>query len=158
MSYSHEKLKATHTGKDYIPLTVEKEILAIRKDIERMSSIQSGPQLELIYQAYKEIKAALGQQAMVLDGACSGCIISMKKLLSNWFKKYDQKPVVEKVKIKPLTVSDKGGQELKPVDTPPTYGELLKRFKIEASDEQYLNINNGKQPNKSQLYEYFKIA
>lgn len=158
MSYSHQSLnKATHTGDSYIPLTVEKEILAIRKEIEDMGKLQTGSELELIFEAYKQIKSALGQQAYKsLNGACSGCTIQMKKLLINWFKKYDDKPFnsvdLSKLENKPLV-------PLKPIQSGevPPYNELLKRFNEEASDHVKETINDGKRPNKSQLYEYFKI-
>ena len=158
MSYSHNQVaKATHTGNDYIPLTVEKEILAIRSEIEDMGNLQTGSKLELVYEAYRQIKVALGEQPMKLNSICSECTIRVKKIVNNWFKKYDDRPFHS---VNLGSLNNKPLVPLKPINSAavPSYKELLNRFNEEASDHVKQTINDGKQPNKSQLYEYFKIA
>lgn len=98
MSYQHERLpKAHYTGNDYIPVSCEKELLSIRKEIENGVS-HKGRSFEICYQAIKDIYKALGQNQP--KGDCQNCVQQWNKLLNNWFKKYDNKPMPRHAAIK----------------------------------------------------------
>ena len=56
MGYSHEKKpKKIYDGTQLMPLSVSKELLVIRPQIEKNHE-HAGQQLELVYQAYKKFK------------------------------------------------------------------------------------------------------
>ena len=107
MSYQDQPIKKTHNGSELVQLSVGKQIVEIRDRIEDMKVLHAGPELELVYQAYCEIQKAHAHAPIKLDPTCSGCIITMKKLLVNWFRLYDKGTVTMKakhggVKPKPL--------------------------------------------------------
>lgn len=187
MSYQDQPIKKTHNGSELVQLSVGKEIVEIRSRIEDMKVQHAGPELELLYQAYCEIQRAHAHQPIKLDPTCSGCIMTMKKLLINWFKLYDKGTVPMKakyggVKPKPLQpikekkaeklpamepnrneaeikakvaedLSNKGKGEAKKKE--PTYAELFEKFKKVATAKEKEEINNGKNPSKKQIVEYF---
>ena len=177
MSYQDKQIKKTHNGHELVQLSVAKEILAIRPDIEK--NVQhAGGQLELVYQAFCEIQKAHGHHPVKLDPSCSGCTLNMNKLLINWFKLYDKGSVVAKahaggVKSKPLVpIKDKKAtvkktvtvaQDLSNKKKPEpeidysemSYGQLLKAFEKKASKKDQKEINGGNKPKKAQLLDYF---
>jgi hypothetical protein len=186
MSYQDEAIKKTHNGKELVQLSVGKEIIELREDIEN-GVFHAGGNLELVYQAYCEIEKAHGHHPIKLDPSCSGCTIQMNNLIKNWFKLYDRGSVVVKashggVKSKPLVaikdkkkapkvaedLSNKGDAKrftgktggYTDQGTPDydnmSYGELLKAFEKKASKKEQKDINGGNKPKKAQLLEYFK--
>lgn len=185
MSYQDQPIKKTHNGSELVQLSVGKEIVEIRERIENMNTQHAGPELELVYQAYSEIQKAHAHAPIKLDPTCSGCIVTMKKLLVNWFKLYDKGSITIKakhggVKPKPLQAVKKQPEKLPSMEpnrsekklepkvakdlsnkgngaTEPTYLELLERFNKEATKQQKEEINNGSNPKKHQLYTFFNI-
>lgn len=181
MSYTNQRPKKLYDGSTLIPISVAKEILDIREDIEK--NVQhAGPNLEIVYQAYSEIQKATGKQPRKLDSTCSGCTQEMNNLLKNWFVKYDQgslpekqftgaikprplKPVAQKTESLPHTTKAATVKKIKPVEESEpqsnfddisgmNYGELLAKFHSVASEEEIATINNGKKPSKKQLIDY----
>jgi len=176
MSYQEKPLKKLYNGKEVVPLSVGKEILDIRSQIE--SNFQhAGGQLELVHKAYSEIQTAHGHHPTELRPSCSACTYQMNKMLSNWFKLYDkgslpQKAMVGGVKSKPLVpikekkkvkiakdLSNKTTPALKQA-TPSkfssmSYAELLEEFDKVASESDKSEINKGNKPKKAQLINYF---
>jgi hypothetical protein len=151
MSYNSETIQKKYDGSILIPLTVEAEILAKRKVIEDMTIINRGADLELIYQAYKEIKNALGQNVSKLDSSCSGCVIRYKKTLVNWFSMHDKQGYeridLSKVATTPLVPLDPIAND---------FQTMTKEFYKVATDQEKATINDGKKPTKAQLNEYFE--
>jgi hypothetical protein len=151
MSYNSETIQKKYDGSILIPLTVEAEILAKRKVIEDMTIINRGADLELIHQAYKEIKNALGQHVSKLDSSCSGCVIRYKKTLVNWFGMHDkqghERIDLSKVATTPLVPIDPMAND---------FQTMTKEFYKVATDQEKATINDGKKPTKAQLNEYFE--
>lgn len=155
--------KKYYDGKTWFPLTVQKEILAMRKDIENNAQ-HAGPRFELVKKAYDEIREAHGQAKSKYTAGCSGCILNMNQIVINWFKLYDTLGVDEQRKIQTPSF-----QPLKPVKktegdpaTPPTetkepsYKELLERFNATATPEEKEKLLAGrKTPKKDELIQYF---
>ena len=150
-------------GKTYFPLTVQKEILAMRKDIE--NNVQhAGQKFELVKQAYDEIKEAHGESKSKYTSSCSGCILNINQLIVNWFKLYDQQAPNEKrisvaPSFKPLTPIATA-KDVDPATAPevkaPSYKELLEKFNDVATAKEKKAILNGrKAPKKDELIEYF---
>lgn len=151
MSYNSELLQKKYDGSTLIPLTIEAEILAKRQVIEDMNVINRGSDLELIHQAYKEIKNALGQHVSKLDSSCSGCVIRYKKALVNWFGMFD-KQGHERIDLSGVATTPL--VPLEPIAN--DFQSMTKAFYKVATDEEKKTINNGKKPTKAQLNEYFE--
>lgn len=138
-------------GKTWFPLTVQKEILAMRKDVE--NNVQhAGQKFEIAKQAYNEIREAHGQQKSKITPSCSGCILNMNQIIINWFKLYDklgasEQRIIQAPKFQPLTPST----EIKE----PTFKELLEIFNEVATPEEKKSLLNGrKTPKKNELIDF----
>ncbi len=176
MSYKEKSLKRSYNGKELVPLSVGKEIIEIRDQIEANHQ-HAGGQWEVVYKAYSEIQEAHGHYAPDFTQACSGCTVTMNTMLKNWLALYDkgslpQKAIAGAVKSKPLVAvkekkTVKVAEDLsnKTKATPKqgtpskystmSYGELLKEFEKKASKSEQKKINGGNKPKKAQLLEYF---
>ncbi len=149
-------------GKTWFPLTVQKEILAMRKEIENNAQ-HAGPKFELVKKAYDEIREAHGQAKSKYTSSCSGCILGINQIIINWFKLYDTLGVDEQRKIQAPTfqplkpVIKTEGDPASPTEVKePSYKELLERFNAEATPEQKESLLKGrKTPKKDELIQYF---
>lgn len=163
-------------GKTWFPLTVQRQILDMRKEIESGAQ-HAGQKFELVKQAYDEISIAHGGEKSKYTPSCSGCIDTMNKIVSNWFKLFDRKGVSDQRVIKAPSF-----QPLKPAkndvtlgvnDDPkkiwgdgsgikdgavkePGYKELLANFNAVATEEEKEKLLAGrKTPKKDELIQYF---
>lgn len=111
MPYSHKRgPKKLYDGKTLVPLTVANRIIKIRSEIEA-NAPHAGPNLELVYQAYKEIQEAHGKTVADLNPACNGCTKTMNDQLKRWFALYDQGTIQDKAKSGALKT-----EPLKPIE------------------------------------------
>lgn len=176
MSYQETPLKKQFSGQEVCPLSVAKEILELRKDIENKVQ-HAGANLELVYQAYSEIQKAHGHHPIKFTTSCSGCVLEWNKLICNWFKLYDQGTTVQKaytgaIKSKPLVpIADKKPVKIakdlsNKAEAPKikkeakdysiySYAELLEQFEATATKKEQDEINGGKMPKKAQILAYF---
>lgn len=153
-------------GKTWFPLTVQKEILAMRTEIEKNAQ-HAGQKFELVKQAYNEIKVAHGGLPVKHTSSCSGCILNMNGALKNWFALYDkQSPSDKRITVapsfKPLKPTNDKGTETKtdPASPPktdePSYKDLLAKFnEIATPEEKDAVLKGRKTPKKDELIEYF---
>ena len=156
-------------GKTYFPLTVQKQIIELRSDIEK--NVQhAGQNFEIVKQAYNEIKVAQGKAPSKFDNSCSGCILEANKIIKNWFALYDKQAPTEQrksiaPKFQPLTpikaaplkvVTTTEGKmtttEVKEV----SYKDLLVKFNETATPKEKEALLRGrKTPKKDELIEFF---
>lgn len=148
-------------GKTWFPLTVQRQILDMRKEIESGAQ-HAGQKFELVKQAYDEISIAHGGEKSKYTPSCSGCIDTMNKIVSNWFKLFDRKGVSDQRIFKAPSF-----QPLKPAVTntantsseaqkEPGYKELLANFNAVATEEEKEKLLAGrKTPKKDELIQYF---
>lgn len=139
MSYQKGVLKKTHDGKTLVQLSVAKQILKIRDKIEANAQ-HAGPELELVYQAYKEIQEAHGHYPPKLDPTCSGCIAQMNKMIQNWFRIFDQGSVLTKAKnggveAKPLKPVKDEPKELPSMKPPTTSNKEVEDDELDEEEE-----------------------
>lgn len=85
------------TGKAWIgagyPLTMEVEILAIRKKIEK-KEVHKSANRTLVVAAYNEMRGRQGQTERTMD--CGSCMRDMNRQLNIWLKLYDQRTASQK--------------------------------------------------------------
>lgn len=151
MSYQEKTLKKSYNGKELVPLSVGKEILDIREEIESNHQ-HAGPQLELVYKAYCEIQEGHGHHPSELRPACSGCTKDMNKMLSNWFKLYDKGSLPQRaraggVKHKPLVAVKAKTEPKKVVKVAKdlsNQGEGKKEFKKPTEFKEASKMSNNK--------------
>lgn len=141
----------------FIRLSVEKEILAMRKDIENYSQ-HAGQNFELVKQAYDDIQIAQGKQKSKYTSSCSGCIMNINLILNNWIKMYDQLGASEQRVIKapeykplnPIKVDNKSQES-----NEPSYRELLDKFNSTATSVEKASVLNGrKTASKKELIDF----
>ena len=147
-------------GKTFLTLSVQKQILGIRKDIESNHQ-HAGPQFELVKQAYDEIQVAHGYGASKYKPSCSGCINQINHALTNWLKLFDTMGVSEQriikapefQKLTPVKESKSSPAEPK---EELTFKQMLDKFKEVATDKDKERLMvGGKMPKKAKLIEYF---
>jgi len=146
--------------KKLIPLSCAKQILAIRKDIEKHVQ-HKGKQFELVFSAYSEIVVDQGYQKPKPSGCRSGCIHKMNTVLINWLKIFDQQGGVlpaEKEQlnqVREAIMISKGGI-LVPVET--RRAELEQKGWAELKElvgaEKYKELGEGKMVKKEKLIDY----
>ena len=157
--FQKKKVKANWDGKSLIPLSVEAELLEIRKEVEK-KVIHAGRNLEIVKQAYNEILNAQGRPNTELKSTCSSCVIFANQILTNWLRMYDTqgftngvaKPFVEEpiIPIKEVErTSDKPKTE---------YALMMEKFNSVATSNEKATINNGNRPSSKQLKAYFNIS
>ena len=164
-------------GKTYFPLTVQKQILELRPEIEKNAQ-HAGQKFELVKQAFNDILVAQGKRPWSFDNSCSGCILEANKILINWFKLYDQTgPSAKRMSVapefKPLKPinsiqafkekqverarQNDDNYSRKPDDntSEPSYKELLEKFNATATPEEKKALLKGrKTPTKKELNDY----
>lgn len=150
-------------GKTWFPLTVQKEILEMRKEIENNAQ-HTGQKFEIVLHAYNEIREAHGQAKSKYTASCSGCILVMNQIVINWFKLFDkmgasEQRVVKAPEFKPLKPVSRPDATPASANDPvkePSYKELLERFNAEADAQEKEAILKGrKTPKKNELIQYF---
>lgn len=149
--------KKHYDGKTFLPLTLQKQIIALRKDIEN-NVHHAGANFEVVKNAYDEIQVAHGYGKSRYKPSCSGCTNQMNHTLRNWFKLYDQlgaseQRIIKTPERKPLTPVK---EPQAPEGKEPGYKELLERFNAEATPQEKEAILKGrKTPKKDELIQYF---
>ena len=158
--------KKFQDGKTYFPLTVQKQIIELRTDIEK--NVQhAGQKFEIVKQAYNEILVAQGKRAQKFDNSCSGCILEANRIIKNWFTLYDKQASTEQrksiaPKFQPLTpLKLEPTKTIDPAtsksDAPiPNYKDLLVRFnEIATTQEKEALLKGRRTPKKDELIEFF---
>ncbi len=153
----------TKSKDELIPLKAEKEILAIRRDIEK--NVQHrGKNYEICFSAYTEIRVSFGYPKP--NASCrTGCIQQMNRTLANWLKMYDKQGSTgsEPIKINSsnpslndLIKGESNGQLIPiqdRIDKLVDKGWLALRNEVvkNIGEEGYNALNKGKVVSKVQL-------
>lgn len=138
-------------NQEFIKLSMAKELLKIRKEIENNEQ-HTGNQFNLVEAAYQELLGKQGHQPIKYKKSCSGCINQMNKMLTNWFKSYDESPVI--IDLKPTgsnPVHNDGNlipKNSRRIELEKMSYIDLKDKLIKSTSEDFVNSLNGNHPPK----------